>query len=250
MTCSGRSILGAIVLCSVAAAGALAQSGSTAVDYKALIAAPDRTEADRRTDERRKPAQILAFVGLRPGMRVLDLAAGGGYSTELAARAVGPTGTVYGQNSPELSEKILAVFKERAKKDAMKNVVPVARNFEDPVPPEARNLDAVTFFFEYHEMPNLKFDRLAMNRKIFAALKPGGVYVVADHSAAPGAGTTVGRTLHRIEESVVRRDVEAAGFRFVAEGNFSRNPEDRRDTVVFKSPVPVDEFFLKFEKPR
>lgn len=250
MNRSGRSILGALLLCSFAAAGALAQSGSTPVDYNALIAAPDRTEADRRTDERRKPAQILAFVGLRPGMRVLDLAAGGGYSTELAARAVGPTGTVYGQNSRELGEKILAVFGERMKKDAMKNVVPVARNFDDPVPPEARNLDAVTFFFEYHEMPNLNFDRLAMNRRIFEALKPGGVYVVADHSAAAGAGTTVGRTLHRIEESVVRRDVEAAGFRFVGEGNFSRNPEDKRDTIVFKSPVPVDEFFLKFQKPR
>ena len=87
------------------------------------------------------------------------------------------------------------------------------------------------------------------NRRIFEALKPGGYYIVADHSAKAGDGTTVGRTMHRIEEAVVRRDVEAAGFRFVASGDFLRNPEDKRDVTVFKSPVPVDEFFLKFQKP-
>ena len=223
--------------------------GQPAVDYEALIAAPDRAEADRKTDERRKPVQILAFTGIRPGMKVLDLAAGGGYSTELVARAVGPSGVVYGQNSTELGEKVGAVFGERLKKPAMKNVIGVMRKFEDPVPPEARNLDAVTFFFEYHEMPNLGVDRVAMSRKIFDALKPGGLYIVADHSARAGDGTTAGRTMHRIEESVVRQDIEAAGFRFVGSGDFLRSPADKRDVPVFKSPVPVDEFFLKFQKP-
>jgi predicted methyltransferase len=221
-----------------------------AIDYDAIIAAPDRTDADRNTDKRRKPAQILAFTGIRPGMRVLDLAAGGGYSTELVARAAGPSGTVYGQNSKELGEKALGAFGQRLKRDAMKNVVPVIRTFDDPIPPEVRDLDVVTFFFEYHEMPNLKVDRLRMNRRVFDALKPGGLYIVADHSARSGDGETVGRTFHRIEESVVRRDLEAAGFRLVAEGNFLRNPDDKRDVTVFKSPVPVDEFFLKYQKPR
>ena len=220
-----------------------------APDYAALVAATDRSEADRKTDERRRPAQILAFIGIRPGMKVLDLGAGGGYSTELIARAVGPTGTVYGQNSREMGEKAAAVFGERAKKPAMGNVVTVTRNFEDPVPPEARDLDAVTFLFEYHEMPNLKVDMLKMNRRIYEALKPGGLYIVADHSAKAGDGTSVGRTLHRIEESVVRRDIEAAGFRLVGEGTFLRNPADARDVPVFKSPVPVDEFFLKYQRP-
>jgi predicted methyltransferase len=221
----------------------------SAPDYAAVVAAADRSEADRKTDERRKPAQILAFTGIRPGMKVLDLGAGGGYSTELVARAVGPTGTVYGQNSREMGEKAAALFGERAKKPAMRNVVTVTRNFEDPVPPEARDLDVVTFFFEYHEMPNLKVDLLKMHRRVYDALKPGGLYIVADHSARPGDGTSVGRTLHRIEESVVRRDMEAAGFRLVGEGTFLRNPADMRDVPVFKSPVPVDEFFLKYQRP-
>jgi predicted methyltransferase len=242
-------VLAAVVLLSVLGSCSLLET-QPRVDYDALIAATDRTDADRNTDKRRKPAQILAFTGIRPGMRVLDLAAGGGYSTELVARAVAPGGTVYGQNSKELGEKALAAFGQRMSRAAMKNVVPVIRNFEDPIPPEARDLDVVTFFFEYHEMPNLKVDRLRMNRRVFEALKPGGYYIVADHSARAGDGETVGRTFHRIEESVVRRDLEQAGFRLVEEGNFLRNPEDRRDVTVFKSPVPVDEFFLKYQKPR
>lgn len=251
---TARASLKRVRLCGAAMLVAAALSGCAAlapapVDYEAVIAQADRSEADRKTDQRRKPAQILAFTGIRPGMRVLDLAAGGGYSTELVARTVGPNGVVYGQNSTELGEKVAAVFGERAKKPVMKNVVPVVRNFEDPVPPGVANLDAVTFFFEYHEMPNLGFDRARMNRRIFEALKPGGYYIVADHSAKAGDGTTVGRTMHRIEEAVVRRDVEAAGFRFVASGDFLRNPGDKRDVTVFKSPVPVDEFFLKFQKP-
>ena len=169
-------------LCGAAALAAAALAGCAllvpaSVDYEAVIAQADRSEADRKTDQRRKPAQILAFTGLRPGMRVMDLAAGGGYSTELVARTVGPTGVVYGQNSTELGEKVAAVFGERAKKPAMKNVVPVVRNFEDPVPPGVANLDAVTFFFEYHEMPNLGFDRARMNRRIFEALKIGRAHV-------------------------------------------------------------------------
>ena len=88
-----------------------------------------------------------------------------------------------------------------------------------------------------------------MNRALFAALKPGGMLIVADHAAQAGAGVGVSKSLHRIEESVVRRELEAAGFRFVAAADFLRNAEDKRDTLVFKSPVRVDEFVLKFVKP-
>ena len=132
----------------------------------------------------------------------------------------------------------------------MKNVVRVLRSYEDPAPQGVSNLDLVTYFYEYHEAPNMNIDRLKMNRSLFQALKPGGVVVVADHSARPGEGIGATRSMHRIEESVVRRDFEAAGFRLAAEGDFLRNPGDKRDVIVFKSPVPVDEFVLKFEKPR
>jgi len=92
-------------------------------------------------------------------------------------------------------------------------------------------------------------DRAEMNRKLFAALKPGGFLVIADHSARAGDGTTVGKTLHRIEESTLRQEIEAAGFKLVDEGNFLRHPEDPRDAAVFKPKVPVDEFVLKYQKP-
>jgi predicted methyltransferase len=120
---------------------------------------------------------------------------------------------------------------------------------EDPVPPDVRNLDLVTFNFNYHDTAWLGTDRARMNRAVFQALKPGGVYIVADHSAKAGAGAEVAKSLHRIDEALVRREVEAAGFRFVSAGDFLHNPADPRDAPVFKNPVRNDEFVLKFVKP-
>lgn len=214
-----------------------------APDFQALVASPDRSEADRATDARRKPVQMLAFYGVRPGMQVLDISAGGGHNTELLARAVGASGRVYAQN--EAAGRLDA----RMQKSVMKNVVTVMRGFDDPVPPEARNLDLVTFNFNYHDMVHMGVDRGRLNRAVFSALKPGGIYIVADHSGRPGTGASETKTLHRIEETVVRREVEAAGFRFVAEGGFLRNPQDPRDAPVFKPKQPNDEFVLKFVKP-
>jgi len=221
-----------------------------APDYAAIVAAPDRAASDRPIDARRRQPQLLAYTGARPGMRVLDLDAAAGYSTELLARVVGPTGVVYAQDSKGQMERARLRMDERMKTPAMANVVRVVREYDDPVPPGAAPLDLVTFFFGYHDLANTAVDRAAMNRRLFEAVRPGGVVVVADHSARAGAGTTVSKTLHRIEESVIRRELEAAGFRLVAEGGFLRNPDDPRDTLVFRSPVPVDEFVLKFEKPR
>lgn len=248
----GRSRRAGLALAGVAVLAAFSSmSGAQPrVDYQAIVSAPDRSDSDRKTDQRRKPVQMLEFAGVRPGMKVLDMGAGGGYSTELLARAVGPTGVVYAQDASDANAKALATFEARAKGQAMKNVVRVLRSYEDPLPPGVSNLDLVTYFYEYHEAPNMNIDRLRMDRRLFEALKPGGVVVVADHSARAGEGTGATRSLHRIEESVVRRDFEAAGFRLVAEGDFLRNPADKRDVIVFKSPVPVDEFVLKFEKPR
>jgi predicted methyltransferase len=95
----------------------------------------------------------------------------------------------------------------------------------------------------------MNVDRAEMDRKLFAVLKPGGVFVIADHSALPGQGTSVGKTLHRIEEGVVRQEVEAAGFRVVGEGNFWRNPNDTRDFPSIRPTMPVDNFVLKCQKP-
>src|SRR5215467_3380488 len=185
-------------------------------DYAAIIAAPDRTDADRQTDSRRDPSKLLVFTGALPGMKVLDMGAGGGYSTELMARAVAPGGVVYGQNPTDLPERAKVRFDVRLQTAAGKNIVSLARPFDDPLPADLHDLDLITFFFFYHDTTYMAVDRAAMNRKLHAALKPGGLLIIADHSAKPGDGTSVGKTLHRIEESVLRREVEAAGFKLVA----------------------------------
>jgi predicted methyltransferase len=237
-------LTGVAILCCLPSAVVLAQ------DYQAIIAAPDRSEADRQTDQRRDPVKLLAFTGARSGMKVLDMGAGAGYSTELLARVVGPTGVVYAQNSAEIFERVKDRFNARAQSPAMKNVVPLIRSFDDPVPADVHDVDLITFLFFYHDTTYLNVDRAEMDRKLFAALKPGGALVIADHSARAGDGASVGKTLHRIEESVLRKEVEAAGFKLVAEGDFLRHPEDPRDAPVFRPAIPVDEFVLKFEKPR
>jgi predicted methyltransferase len=231
------------------ASGAAAQV-SIAPDYAAIIAAPDRTDADRATDKRRDPLKLLAFIGARPGMKVLDMGAGGGYSSELMARVVAPDGVIYAQNAADLAERAKARFEARQKTPAGKNIVSLVRPFDDPVPPDVGALDLVTFLFFYHDTTYMPVDRAQMNRNLHAALKGGGILVIADHSARAGDGTSVGKSLHRIEESALRREVEAAGFRLVAGGDFWRHPEDTRDFSIQPPPNrPVDEFVLKFQKP-
>jgi predicted methyltransferase len=233
----------------LAATGAPAQDAK-APDYEAIVAAPDRADADRQVDQRRQPAKMLAFAGVRTGMRILDMEASAGYSTELLARTVAPAGTVYAQDSAAVIERFVKdKFDLRAQKPAMKNVVHVIRDFDDPIPPDVSGLDMITFFFAYHDITYMQVDRAAMNKKMFAALKPGGFLIVADHSAKPGEGVSVTKTLHRIEESTLRQEIEAAGFKLVAEGDFLRHPEDPRDAAVFRPQVPVDEFVLKYQKP-
>jgi len=229
------------------ATGILAQG---VPDYAEIVGAPDRNDADRVIDQRRDPAKLLAFTGVRRGMKVLDMGAGGGYSTELLARAVGPTGIVYGQNSADVSPRARERFDLRLSSPAMLRVSPLEQPFDDPLPAGLDQFDLITFFFYYHDTAHMPVDRAAMNRKLFAALKPGGVLVVADHSAREGEGISVAKTLHRIEESVVRREIEAAGSKLIGKADFLRRPEDTRDFSSVRPTGPVDEFVLKFQKPR
>ena len=245
------SVLGTFALLAMLAGWTAASAqDAKAPDYEAIVASEDRSEGDRKADQRRQPAKLLAFTGVRGGMKVLDMEANAGYSTELLARAVGPTGAVYAQDTAAIIERFVKdKFDIRAQKPVMKNVVHVIRDFGDPIPPDVSAFDLITFFFAYHDVTYMEVDRATMNRKMFEALKPGGLLVIADHSARPGDGTSVGKTLHRIEESTVRQEIEAAGFKFVAAADFLRNPEDPRDTAVFRPAIPVDEFVLKYQKP-
>jgi len=223
----------------------------------AIVAAPDRSDADRRNDERRKPAEVLAFIGIKPGMTALDVSAGGGYTTELLARAVGPGGRVYGQSRPRDPSRpapartSAMALAERAQKASAANIVAVERPYESPAPIGLENgaFNVVTLFFNYHDFGGMGIDRARLNAAVFAALKPGGVYVVADHAGRPGTGISESTTLHRIEESFLRREVEAAGFRLDQAGDFLRNPADPRDREEPEPKQPKDEFVLRFVKP-
>lgn len=232
----------------LAAVAALMLLGShhaaRAQDFAAIVAAPDRSDADRTNDTKREALKLLEFSGPKTGWTVLDMGAGGGYSTELMARAVGPAGKVYGQNAKE-SER----FAARKKTGAFANVVSLERPFDDPVPAGVINLDLITFFFVYHDTTFMDVDRAKMNKAMFAALKPGGFLIIADHAAKPGDGATVGKTLHRIEEKTLIEEVTKAGFKLVATGDFLRNPEDPRTVQVQKSGIRNDEFVLRFQKP-
>ena len=280
--CTGLAVvIGSALIFLGAGVGSAAQQGVPSADAAPslsaeqivdIVASPDRSEADRINDKRRMPAQMLAFIGVRPGMVVLDLSAGGGYTTELLARSVGPTGRVYGQSAPRIvrtpptapegaavpvaasapaSAAARQTLATRAANPLAGNIVAVVQPFEAPVPPElaAGGLDLVTLMFNYHDLGHMGVDRARMNQAVFAALKPGGLYVIADHSGRPGTGISEAGTLHRIEEPFLRAEVEQAGFKLRDVGNFMRNPSDPRDRNTPEPPQPKDEFVLKFVKP-
>ena len=248
----GRWILAAIVAAISAVAPAHAAK-SGAADVAAAINDPARPDADRNLDQYRKPAEMLMFAGVRPGMRVMDLMPGGGYFTRLFAKAVGPKGYVYplevtqydtfydGKPAP-----IFAVAREYP------NVSVIHAPIENIVAPES--LDLVWTSQNYHDMHNAFMgpaDMAKVNKGVFDALKPGGIYIVLDHAAAPGSGIRDTNTLHRIDEEVVKTEVEAAGFKLVAESKVLRNASDMHTLKVFNPEIrhKTDQFILKFRKP-
>ena len=221
----------------------------------AVVAASDRSDDDKRLDAGRHPGEILAFFGIAPGMHVGEIAAAGGYTTELLARAVGPSGLVFAENPKFILERYAEKpFSARLAKPVNARVVRADREPSDPFPPEAHDLDVVLDVLFYHDTVWLGADRDAMNAAVFRALKHGGVYGIVDHAAKDGAGTTEAKTLHRIEERVVVAEVEKAGFRLDSEATFLANPADTRDWNA--SPIRAgakrgtsDRFVLKFVKP-
>jgi predicted methyltransferase len=250
---TARRPAGLLLVLLLLAAGARADEIPPAVH--AAVDAPDRSPEDRALDAGRQPARMLAFFGIGPGQRVAELGAGGGYTTELLARLVGPQGRVYGQNTSFILERFAEKpWSARLARPVMKNVLRLDRPFDDPFPPDVRDLDAVLMVLLYHDSVWMKADRGRMNRAVFGALRPGGVYGIVDHSAKAGSGTADVETLHRIDEEFVKREVQAAGFELAGEADFLRNREDARDWSA--SPRAAgerrgssDRFVLRFVKP-
>ncbi|HET9621145.1 MAG TPA: SAM-dependent methyltransferase, partial [Kofleriaceae bacterium] len=222
---------------------------------KAAIAAPDRSEKDRVIDAGRKPGEVLAFFKIAPNQKVAELFAGLGYTTELVARVVGAGGKVIAQNSKEIMDKFArGPITERMALPAMKNVTLVEQPTETPFPPGTKNLDAVICILNYHDFVWLNVDRAKLNAAVFAALKPGGVYGIVDHSAAEGSGVKDVQTLHRIDEEAVKQEVSAAGFQLDGESDVLRNADDKRDWngspgAAGDKRGTTDRFVLRFVKP-
>lgn len=242
-------------LCLAPWAAARAQAPAAAI--AAAIADPTRPDTDTARDASRKPAGTLAFAGVKPGDRIADYAAGGGYFTRLFAAVVGPGGHVYASVPSGLFRyanivKGIAAIESYAA--AHPNVtVTFASALDAAKYPES--LDIFWISQNYHDLHD-KFmgpvDMAAFNAAVFAALKPGGAYLILDHVAAAGSPAEVTDTLHRIEPAIVRREVEAAGFRFVGQSELLANPADPHTAGVFDASIRghTDQFILKFTKPR
>ena len=219
-----------------------------------IVANPDRTEHDRKLDAGRKPIETLTFFALSPGMHVADLGAGGGYTTELIARAVGPSGVIVAQDTPNWGvAELEKIWKARLARPGLSNTTHVMRQWDDPLPPEANALDEVTFVCAYHDVVAEKSDPNKLDRAVFAALKSGGTFTIIDNSAKDGSGVADCEKLHRIDEKVVRDDVLRAGFKLAGEADFLRNTGDTRDWNADPGADPrthtQDRFVVKFVKP-
>jgi predicted methyltransferase len=214
----------------------------------AALADPRRPEADTTRDVLRHPGDVLAFMQVLPGQRVADVGPGGGYYTRLLAVAVGETGRVYAVDRAGTAERPRPMS---AVAPLYPNITHLQAGYQGWSAGEP--LDAILIVQIYHDfhLPQLNLDVPQINRDLFAALKPGGVLIVADHSAPDGSDVAVANTLHRIDQAQVRRELEAAGFVMEAESQVLRNPEDNRSLRVFEGDIRghTDQFVMRFRKP-
>ena len=237
---------------------AQAQTPAIPPAIAAAVADSSRPATDAARDANRKPAATLAFIGVKPGDRIADYASGTGYFTRLFASVVGPKGHVYASVPAELFTfanivKGIADTEAWAAKGHPNVTVTFASALPAATYPE--RLDIFWIGQNYHDLKDPfmgPVDMAAFNKAVYRALKPGGVYVVLDHAAGPGAAADVTETLHRIASSTVRREVEAAGFKFDSESSILANPADPRTARVFDQTIRghTDQFILKFRKPK
>lgn len=223
---------------------------ATSPHIVAAVENPARPDADREADARRKPAEMLAFAGVEPGMKVGDMISGGGYFTRLFSAAVGPEGHVYGLNGAPAAGRPAPLEAVLADSENFGNVSNITTDYVTIAVPEP--LDVIWTSQNYHDVVNRAGENIgAVNAAVLGALKPGGVFIVLDHSAKADAPADVSSTLHRIKQSTVIEQVTAAGFEYVGEDMSVRNADDPRDKGVFDASIRgvTDQFVLKFRKP-
>ena len=228
---------------------AASQAPAPSATVTAAVADPSRPPEDVARDANRKPAQVIAFAGLKPGDKVADLIPGSGYFTRIFAKVVGPTGRVYAAVPQALAARAGVMDGLNAIAKANPNVTASAIDFTKLE--FAEPLDMVWTSENYHDFHNIpNGDVVALNQVIFKALRPGGVFMVEDHSA-PGTGTSATSTLHRIDPEVVVQEVTAAGFVLEGRSNVLANPADPHTAPVFDPSIrgKTDKFLLKFRKP-
>ncbi len=236
-----RLVTMALVCCCVFASTSEAAPDAA---YQTAIDSPIRTEKDRTMDASRRPIDFLTLTQVKPGMTVLDVAAGAGYTSQLLALAVGPQGKLFAQIS-----KPSAALDARLSAHPQSNIKVLIQSFEEVYPSDLPKADMVTLVLSYHDIVNLPIDRTKMNLAIFNALKIGGHLVILDHAATEGAGLTVTASLHRIDEQTVIQELTKVGFKLEAKSLAWRNAADTREVQSTKMETTSDRFALRFVKP-
>lgn len=248
-----RSLLLAACAAVVLSAGA-AQAAPTAAQT-AAVADKARPEADTKRDADRKPAEMLEFAGVKPGQKVADFIPGGGYFTRIFSKAVGADGKVYavinqpapGAPPPANPPAVVGIAADAN----YANVQVVQAGFASLTLPEL--VDVFWTAQNYHDLHLKRFnlDVAAVNKSIFNAVKPGGYYVILDHAAAAGTAVDSADTVHRIDPAIVKKEVEAAGFKFVGESKVLRTDKDDYAKTVFDPSLRghTDQFIYKFQRP-
>lgn len=223
----------------------------------AAVADPARPQADRDRDADRKPAECIAFAGLKSGQRIADLLPGGGYFTRIFSGVVGPKGQVFAVAPPKRPDapadrpEPAAAVRAIAGDAHYKNVnVSVEKLVELKLP---EKLDMVWTSLNYHDVHNVQnIDVGAFNKTVFESLKPGGIYIVIDHAAERGSGFEATSTLHRSDPEAVKAEVMAAGFEFAGSSDVIASSADDHKARVFEQGLhdKTDRYLLKFRKPK
>lgn len=221
----------------------------------AAVADPHRPAAERAQDVNRKPAAVLAFAGVKPGDKVVDLMPGSGYYTRIFSAVVGAKGKVYALQPTEMDKqapKGLVSLHAFAGTGPYANVVVLVQPVAAIKLPEP--VDLVWTSQNYHDLHDPfmgKPDMASFDRSIFDALKPGGLFLVLDHAAAAGSGVSRTDDFHRIDPATVKAEVTAAGFEFVGASRVLANPADDHSRAIFDPSIKgrTDKFIYKFRKP-